>query len=84
MAKPPSLSLHMYNYTHIQRRQWHPTLVLFAWSIPWTRSLEGCSPRGREESDTTEVTYLHTFSIQLFSTSILLLLRTEKNNMERK
>ena len=25
-----------------------------AWKIPWTGSLVGCSPWGREESDTTE------------------------------
>ena len=27
-----------------------------AWETPWTRSLIGCSPRGRTESDTTEET----------------------------
>ena len=25
-----------------------------AWEMPWTRSLAGCSPWGRTESDTTE------------------------------
>ena len=27
---------------------------ILAWRMPWTRSLEGYSPRGRKESDTTE------------------------------
>ena len=30
-----------------------------AWKIPWTRSLVGCSPQGREESDTTERLHFH-------------------------
>ena len=36
-----------------------------AWKIPWWRSLVGCSPWGREESDTTE--WLHfNFSLSCF------------------
>ena len=31
----------------------HPSTL--AWKIPWGRSLVGCSPWGREESDTTEL-----------------------------
>ena len=27
---------------------------IFAWRIPWTNSLAGCSPWGRKESDTTK------------------------------
>ena len=27
---------------------------ILAWRIPWTEELEGCSPWGRKESDTTE------------------------------
>ena len=30
---------------------------VLAWRIPWTGSLVGCSPWGRTESDTTEVTW---------------------------
>ena len=30
-----------------------------AWKIPWTRSLIGYSPWGREESDTTERLHFH-------------------------
>ena len=30
-----------------------------AWKIPWTRSLVGCSPWSREESDTTERLHFH-------------------------
>ena len=37
-----------------RRRQWHPTPVLLPGKSHGQRSLEGCSPWGREESDTTE------------------------------
>ena len=40
--------------TFYQRRQWHPTPVLFPGKSHGRRSLVGCSPWGREESDTTE------------------------------
>ena len=36
------------------RKQWHPTLVLLPGKSHGQRSLVGCSPWGREESDTTE------------------------------
>ena len=39
-----------------QRRQWHPTPVLLPGKSHGRRSLVGCSPQGREESDTTEAT----------------------------
>ena len=37
-----------------RRRQWHPTPVLLPGESHEQRSLVGCSPWGREESDTTE------------------------------
>ena len=37
-----------------QRRQWHPTPVLLPGTSHGQRSLVGCSPWGRKESDTTE------------------------------
>ena len=37
-----------------RRRRWHPTPVLLPGKSHWRRSLVGCSPCGREESDTTE------------------------------
>ena len=37
-----------------QRRQWQPTPVLLPGKSHGWRSLAGCSPWGREESDTTE------------------------------
>ena len=40
-----------------QRRQWHPTPVLLPGKSHGQRSLVGCSPWGREESDMTE--WLH-------------------------
>ena len=38
----------------IQRRRWHPTPVLLPGKSHGQRSLVGCSPWGRRESDTTE------------------------------
>ena len=32
---------------------------IFAWRIPWTEDLEGYSPWGHKESDTTETTHTH-------------------------
>ena len=48
-------------YTSIQnrRRQWHPTPVLLPGKSHGRRSLVGCSPWGREESDTTERLHFH-------------------------
>ena len=37
-----------------QRSQWHPTPVLLPGKSHGWRSLVGCSPWGRKESDTTE------------------------------
>ena len=44
---------------HIRRRQWHPTPVLLPGKFHGWRSLVGCSPWGREESDTTERIHFH-------------------------
>ena len=41
------------------RRQWHPTAVLLPGKSHGWRSLAGCSPWGREESDTTEQLHFH-------------------------
>ena len=38
---------------------WHPTLVLLPGKSHGQRSLVGCSPWGREESDTTEQLHVH-------------------------
>ena len=45
--------------TNIRRRQWHPTPVLLPGKSHGQRSLVGCSPWGREESDTTERLHVH-------------------------
>ena len=47
------------------RRQWHPTPVLLPGKSPGRRSLVGCSPWGRTESDTTERLCFH-FSLSCF------------------
>ena len=44
---------------YIQRRQWHPTPVLLPGKSHGQRSLVGCSPWGREESDATEQLHFH-------------------------
>ena len=41
------------------RRQWQPTPVLLPGESQGQRSLVGCSPWGREESDTTEQLHFH-------------------------
>ena len=43
----------------IQRRQWHPTPVLLPGKSHGRRSLVGCSPWGRKESDRTEQLHFH-------------------------
>ena len=42
-----------------QRRRWHPTAVLLPGKSHGQRSLVGCSPWGREESETTERLHFH-------------------------
>ena len=46
-------------YIIVQRRQWHPTPVLLPGKSHGWRSLVGCSPCGREESDMTEQLHFH-------------------------
>ena len=41
------------------RRHWHPTPVLLPGKSHGRRSLVGCSPWGRKESDTTERLHFH-------------------------
>ena len=43
----------------LQRRQWQPTPVLLPGKFHGQRSLVGCSPWGREDSDTTERLHFH-------------------------
>ena len=45
--------------TEYQRRQWHPTPVFLPGKSHGWRSLVGCSPWGRKESDTTERLNFH-------------------------
>ena len=43
----------------IRRRRWHPTPVLLPGKSHGWGSLVGCSPWGRQESDTTERLHFH-------------------------
>ena len=45
--------------TLFRRRRWHPTRVLMPRKSHGRRSLIGCSPWGREESETTERLHFH-------------------------
>ena len=47
-----------------RRRQWHPTPVLLPGKSCGWRSLVGCSPWGRQQSDTTKRLHFH-FSLSL-------------------
>ena len=53
----------IYNSMHLLtrnwRRQWHPTPVLLPGKSHGRRSLVGCSPWGREESDMNERLHFH-------------------------
>ena len=46
-------------YRYDQRRKWHPIPVLLPGKSHGWRSLVGCSPWDREESDTTEQLHFH-------------------------
>ena len=48
----------------VRRRQWHPTPVLLPGKSHGWRSLVGCSPCGREESDTTEQLHFHFHTLE--------------------
>ena len=54
------LSIYLgYNNSNSQRRQWHPTPVLFPGKSHGRRSLVGCSPWGHKKSNTTEWLHFH-------------------------
>ena len=53
------LTLFIYPRMRIRRRQWHPTPVLLPGKSHGQRSLVGCSPWGRWESDMTEWLCFH-------------------------
>ena len=53
------LLIFLFTVQNKQRRQWHPTPVLLPGKFQGWRSLVGCSPRGLEESDTTERLHFH-------------------------
>ena len=54
------------------RRQWYPTPVLLPGKSHGRRSLVGCSPCGREESDTTEQLHFHTLEEEMATHSSVL------------
>ena len=52
------------NVAHGTRRQWHPPPVLLPGESHGRRSLVGCSPWGRYESDTTERLHFHFHALE--------------------
>ena len=55
-------TLHLHGVSTLpRRRQWHSTPVLLPGKSHGRRRLVGCSPWGREESDTTEFTFTFHF-----------------------
>ena len=52
------------NLDHGTRRQWHPPPVLLPGESHGRRSLVGCSPWGRYESDTTERLHFHFHALE--------------------
>ena len=55
-----------------RRRQWHPTPVLLPGKSHGRRSLVGCSPWGRWESDTTERLHFHALEKEMATHSSVL------------
>ena len=51
-------TFHYHHQSH-WRRKWHPTPLLLPGKSHGQRSLVGCSPWGRKESDTTERLHFH-------------------------
>ena len=58
-CSPTPRDIWQYLVTNGRRRQWHPTPVLLPGESHGRRSLVGYSPRGLEESDTTERLHFH-------------------------
>ena len=54
------------------RRQWHPTPVLLPGKSHGWRSLVGCSPWVRKESDTTEQLHFHALEKEMATHSSVL------------
>ena len=61
LSSSSSSSLQNYSKPSVStlEKQWHPTPVLLPGKSHGRRSLVGCSPWGREESDTTERLHFH-------------------------
>ena len=56
----------------LQRRLWHPALVLLPEKSHELRSLVGCSPWGREELDMTDRLHFHTLQKEMATHSSVL------------
>ena len=59
-------------YALFQRRHWHPTPLLLPGKSHGRRSLVGCSPWVREESDTTEPLHFHALEKEMATHSSVL------------
>ena len=54
-----SFNQRLFSSYYVRRRRWHPTPVLLPRKSSGQRSLIGCSPWGRKESDTTKQLHFH-------------------------
>ena len=77
--------LSLFTFMH-WRRQWHPTPVLLPGKSRGRRSLVGCSPWGRSESDTTErlsdftfIFHLHALEKEMATHSSVLALENPRD-----
>ena len=64
LSSSPNSYSSVFRFLHVVRvqrwrRQWHPTPILLSGKSHGRRSLIGCSPWSREESDTTERLHSH-------------------------
>ena len=59
VSSSTTVQKHQFTGFIMWKRQWHPTPVLLPGKSHRWRSLVGCSPWDRQESDTTERLYFH-------------------------
>ena len=64
VGKVMSLLFNKLSRLVIRRRRWHPTPVLLPGKSHGRKSLVGCSPRGREESDMPERLHFHFYALE--------------------
>ena len=72
ILEPPKIKSVTVSIASPSRRQWHPTPVLLPGKSHGWRSLVGCSPWGRDESDTTKPLHFHALEKEMATHSSVL------------